>query len=358
MSPQGSSDKLYLMVRNYYKNADFEVPEDFEKRELAIQTFDGKMIRHMAVSDLEDMRKTVLSKGAVDVYLSTASYENPDAPTMDSKGWLRADLQFDIDVDHFEDCKPRLKVCNDQLVPIEEECEGKPLQLVTKDCLMRGFYLAKKLVHVLDKYFAISKEMVEIHFSGNRGFHVIARNTPYDESGSDVRREIADFILGNQLKRDNFCLKKDCVIPTPDDPGWRGRVGEELERLLPHQVQLWGQVENAKELLEKAIESAKIDIDSQVTVDTSRLMRVPGSLNRKSMLMVKKVWKTFKYDVDLSPFKDYEVLVKAKVDMDLEVFHGKIRLRKGEVTELDGARGTLLAAKGLVDILRYTLPKG
>jgi len=358
LSPQGSNDKLYFMVKSYYKEAYFEVPEDYEKREFAIQTFDGKMIRHMAVNDLEEMRKTILSKGAIDVYLSTASYENPDAPSMDSKGWLRADLQFDIDVDHFEDCKPKLKICDDQLVPIEEECEGKPLQLVTKECLMKGFYLAKKLVHILEKYFAISKEMVEIHFSGNRGFHVIARNTPYDESGSDLRREMADFILGNQLKKENFCLKKDCIIPMPDDPGWRGRVGEELERLLPHQVQLWGQVENAEELLERAIESAKIDIDLQVTVDTSRLMRVPGSINRKSMLVVKKVWKSFKYDVNLSPFKDYEVLVKAKVNFELDVFYKRIKLRKGEIAELDGARGAFLAAKGLVDIVRYTLPKG
>ncbi len=358
MSRQDSNNKLKLMVKSYYKKACFELPDDFEKRELAIQTFDGRMIRHMSVNDIEEMKKIILSKEAVDVYLSTATYEIPDAPSMDSKGWLRADLQFDIDVDHFEECKPNLKICDNSVVPIEENCEGVPLQLISEKCIMKGFYLAKKLVHVLERYLGVNREFTEIHFSGNRGFHVIARNTPYDEFGSDVRREIADFILGNQLKEENFCLKKDCIIPMSDDPGWRGRVGEELEKLLPPSVQLWGQIEKPKDILEKAISLARIEIDSQVTVDTSRLMRVPGSLNRKSMLLVKRIERNFKYTVNLSPFKDYTVTVKANVSFDLEVFSKRIQLRKNEVGELDGARASFLATKGLVDILHYTVPRG
>ena len=350
------TSKLLLMVKSYYKRATFEVPDDLEKREIAIQTIDGKMIRHMSVQGVDELKRLVLSKDGVDVYVSTASYEAPDAPSMDAKGWLRADLQFDIDVDHFEDCKPRYKVCGQDVV--EGDCEGKPLAIITEPCLRRGFTLAKKLVRVLDKYFGIPSDLVEIHFSGNRGFHVIARNTPYDESGSDVRREIVDFIIGNQLKKEMFCLKRDCVIPLPEDPGWRGRVGEELEKMLPPNAQLWGHVEEPESLLERAIAVAKIDVDLQVTVDTSRLMRVPNSLNRKSMLMVKRVNKTFKYDVNLSPFKDYKVLVKSKFNFDLEIFSKRIKLRVGESAELDGARGTFLAAKGLVDILRYELPRG
>ncbi len=355
-SSRPASNKLYLMIWDYYKRAPFDPPPDLPQREVALQNAEGKMIRHMAVVDVEGLRKLVLEKKGIDLYVSTASYQTPDAPSMDAKGWLRADLQFDIDVDHMEGCGPTYKVCGDQVVPSSEDCEGEEIKIIPSRCLYVGFEKAKRLVDVLRRYLGVEKENIEIHFSGNRGFHVVARGTPFDEADQAVRREIVDFVTGNLLKKDIFCLEKNCVIPKPGEPGWRGRVGEVLERMLPKDVETWGELDDPEALLERAIASAKIDVDEQVTVDTSRLLRVPMSVNRKSALLVKKV-KKFAWTEELSPFKNYLTLVKSKYDMELDdVLGKKVRLRKNEKAELPGSLGAFLASKGLVDILRFDGP--
>ncbi|UXD22005.1 hypothetical protein IPA_00745 [Ignicoccus pacificus DSM 13166] len=338
----------------YYKRASLSLPEDFEQREVALHTFDGVMVRHLAVSSEDELRKLIISKRAAHVYISTASYDRPDAPRMDEKGWRRADLQFDIDVDHFEGCEGMYVICEDSVVP-SKEAEGncsKPLPIVSKHCIYRGLEEAEKLVKVLKRYFGIEESNIEVHFSGNRGFHVIARNTPYDDQGSDVRREMVDFITGNHLNLD-LCTKSNCLIPSPEDPGWRGRLGEALRRLLPSGVSTWGEVNvDPEELISKAILIAKIDVDEQVTVDTSRLLRVPGSLHGKSGLRVTKVKGSFKYGPHLSPFYKIPIEVRSLFNMDIEVLGKRINLKKDERAELDGAIAVFLATKSLVEIIR------
>jgi len=345
-------NKLYLMIWDYYASAELDVPADLPQREVATQTYDGKMIRHMSVNDVDELRRLVISRKGIDLYVSTASYQNPSAQSMEAKGWLRADLQFDIDVDHLPGCGPAYKICGDDLVPTSDECTGEPVGIIPVECLYGGFEQALKLVRVLKKYFGIDEGDVEIHFSGNRGFHVVARNTSYDDADQAVRREIVDFVVGDLLKRESFCLEPDCLLPRPSDPGWRGRLGEALTSLVPEGLSTWGEVDDPELLFERALSSAKIEVDKQVTVDTSRLMRVPGSAHRKSALMVKKV-KKFVWDETLSPFVDYETVVKALYNMDIKALDKRVKLRKGEKASLRGPQGAFLASKGLVEILRF-----
>ncbi len=346
--------KLQLMFYEYYKRAPLDPPEDLEDREIALHTFDGKMIRHLSAPTVEDLRELILSKKPAHVYISTASYDAPDAPRMEEKGWRRADLQFDIDVDHFEGCQPRYKVCGDDVVDVKENCEGKPVPIVPESCIERGLEEAKKLISVLKKYLGVREESVELHFSGNRGFHVIARGTPYDDQGSDVRREISDFISGNKFMMESICTEPNCVIPSPDDPGWRGRIGEALRKLLPSNAKLWRDINgDPEEFLSKAFLISKIDIDEQVTVDTSRLLRLPGSLHGKSGFRVVKVDGRFKYGPHLSPFYKMNVLVEANYNIDIPLFGKRISLKKGEKAELDGAIAVYLALKGLLKVLKF-----
>ncbi|ABU82037.1 DNA primase small subunit [Ignicoccus hospitalis KIN4/I] len=346
------SNKLHLMILDYYKEARFEVPEDLSQREVAVQTVDGGMVRHMSASDVEELRSIVLKKRGLDVYVSTASYRDPAAPSMEAKGWLRADLQFDIDVDHAPGCGPAYKVCGETVVPSSADCAGDPLPLLPKECLYFGFERATKLIDVLEKYFGVEREKVELHFSGNRGFHVVARDTQYDAADQTLRREVVDFIVGDLLIKEKFCLKENCFVPKPDEPGWRGRLGEALSKLLPERVRLWGEVDDPEALFERALSSAKIDVDKQVTVDTSRLLRVLGSVNRKSALVVKRVDK-FVWDFSLSPFVSYVTLVRSRYNFKLDVLGKHVSMKKGEVGELPGPAGAYLAAKGLVEILRF-----
>jgi len=352
------SNKLFLMIWDYYSHAVLDVPEDLPQREVALQTYDGKMIRHMSVADEEELKELVIKKKGIDLYVSTSSYQDPSAPSMDSKGWLRADIQFDIDVDHLPGCGPAYKVCGESVVPSSEDCAGRPVNVVPLPCLRAGFEQAKKLIDIIKRYFGISKDSAELHFSGNRGFHVVLRGTPFDEADQTLRREIADFVVGDLLKREIFCLEPDCLVPRPrlDDgtptPGWIGRVGEVLWRMLGNGVRKWGEVDDPERVLEAAIAAARVEVDKQVTVDTSRLLRVPGSVHRKSALLVKKV-SEFKWDEGLSPFKDYITFVKSLYSFDMDVLGKKVSLRKGEKAELSGAQGAFLASKGLVEILRF-----
>jgi len=345
--------KIQLMFMSYYKKAIFHLPEDLDQREVALHTFDGKMIRHLSVTSEEELRDLIISKKPAHVYVSTASYEIPDAPTMDEKGWKRADLQFDIDVDHFEGCQSKYKICGEQIVPSKENCEGKPVPIVSESCIEKGYEEVLKLQRVLERYLGIPKESMEIHFSGNRGFHLIARNTAYDDQGSDVRREIVDFVIGNHLTED-WCLEPSCVIPRPGDPGWRGRIGEALTKLLPRGVILWRDInKDPEEMISKAKLIAKIDVDEQVTVDTSRLLRVVGSLHGKSGMKVSKVENDFRYGPHLSPFYKHDVLVKSKYYINVDVLGFKVSLKKNETAELDGSVAVYLGLRGLLEILRY-----
>ncbi len=346
--------KLESLFKWYYKRAELDPPEDLAEREVAVQTFNGVMIRHLAVRTVEELRKLIIEKRAAHAFVSTASYEDPGAPSMDAKGWKRADLQFDIDVDHFEGCGGKYKLCGDEVVPVTEDCEGKVIGIVPESCIERGLEEVRKLERALKRYFSIGN--TEIHFSGNRGFHLVARGTPYDYEGSDFRRELVDFLTGNLFNLKSICVKRNCLVPKGDEPGWRGRLGEALREILPRGVETWGEVDDPQSALERAFELAKVEVDEQVTVDTSRLLRVPGSLHGKSGLRVVKVLGSFSYGPHLSPFHNLETYVEAKYHLDLTLFGERVVLRKGERASLDGAIGVALALRGLLELIDYRAP--
>ncbi len=333
------------LISKYYESAILEVPEDLPQREVAIHTLDGKMVRHKAVNDVKELSLLASRLKAAHLYVSAASYMVPDAPKMEEKGWMRADLLFDIDVDHFEGCESEEVLCNDKIVK-KDECEkGKGVSMVTQGCLERGLDHVRRLINVMERYFGVPRDLAEVHFSGNRGFHVVYRGTKYDTVDSDVRREMVDFIVGNQLNLEAImCFERGCAMPSPKDPGWRGRIAKHMETL-------------SREEAERAVELEKILIDEQVTVDTSRLLRVPGSIHGKTGLMVVKInpYKGFQIRENLSPFHGTEFEFVSKVEGCLHVFGKKVCLRKGVKEVFDGAIAVYLALKGLGEL---AYPKG
>ncbi len=89
--------------RNYYgalKTPLLKVKE-FRQRELAFLQFgEQMMIRHMAFRDEEEMKDYLVFKTPAHVYYSSAYYKSPNDQNMNKKGWMGADLVFDIDADH------------------------------------------------------------------------------------------------------------------------------------------------------------------------------------------------------------------------------------------------------------------
>jgi DNA primase catalytic subunit len=88
----------------YYREhaKSLNAPLSMNEREFGFLTFhERRMIRHKAFKDLESFNGALLSLTPSDVYYSTAYYERPDAD-MAGKGWLGADIVFDVDADHLD----------------------------------------------------------------------------------------------------------------------------------------------------------------------------------------------------------------------------------------------------------------
>ena len=156
--------------------------------------------------------------------------------------------------------------------------------------------------------------------------------------GEEERREIASYVLGQGLEPELHELEETSlggtkVIEGPQlgQPGWRGRmvsgiydvVGEEGERLglsaLQNKTlmdqdpdtffrkQFWSSVKGIglstwKTLSSRAVERRSAKIDTVVTTDIHRLIRLPGTLNGHTGLKALEVDKDRLDDFD--PFTE------------------------------------------------------
>ena len=94
---------LLKSFRKYYKDNPIIMPSRFGRREFGFMFFDRNFVqRHMGFSRPEDINKFMITQVPSHSYYSTAYYRKPDAPTMEEKMWLGADLIFDLDADHLE----------------------------------------------------------------------------------------------------------------------------------------------------------------------------------------------------------------------------------------------------------------
>ena len=94
---------LLKMFRRYYKENEMPMPSRFGRREFGFMYFDRDfMQRHMSFSNPTEMRRFMIAQVPKHSYYSTAYYRRPNAPTMEEKGWMGADLIFDLDADHLE----------------------------------------------------------------------------------------------------------------------------------------------------------------------------------------------------------------------------------------------------------------
>jgi DNA primase small subunit len=290
---------------------------------------------------------------------SAAYYETPDAPQMPLKGWLGADLVFDIDADHLNcpcqerhdswwclDCGYREKGLRPETCP---KCGGSrldELKWMCEECLGTAKGEAVKLIeNFLVSDFGISRSKITVVFSGHRGYHVHCYSDEARGLGSQERREIVDYVqaTGLELKFHGFPDDAHGIPRGPDirTPGWERKMAQGIRELfrtpdqllkvpeLPPQQKQILRSEAAsiyKRLLEEpprylapkhvglaawqtiaqhVIAKATAAIDEPVTTDVHRLIRLPESLNGKTGFLVKKL------DVGsldtFDPFRDAQV---------------------------------------------------
>ena len=346
---------LQDQFRSYYKKNDLSVPDRFSRREYAFVFFGGKgMLRHLGFSKKQQFQAFLRKKAPMHAYYSTAYYQYPDAPRMNEKEWMGAELIFDLDADHLPDA---------DTITYEKQLELVKIEFIklVDDFLMNDF--------------GFPIESMELYFSGGRGYHCHVKHPSAYQLSSGDRREIVDYITGRdlnasvvfyeesmgraQIKGKTVSTGKRLRMPKPDEPGWRGRISQGLIDILEDIVQSddpllklkgYGVSEyTAKKLLDdlsenriqrikqghldqsttirrfflnnalrkKAVSFAAGETDEPVTCDVKRLIRLPGSLHGKTGFKVIPVSLDTLDDFD--PLSDAVIFDKTPVLVDVGV---------------------------------------
>ena len=170
LNSKGSLEFLKDEFRKYYNANKIDLPDRFGRREFAFIFFGGKgMMRHLGFEKRNEFSNFLKEKAPSDIYYSSAYYQKPDAPTMQEKNWMGAELIFDLDSDHLPD--------------VEELNYAQQLEIIKKE-----FY--KLVDNFLLNDFGFNENYIELFFSGGRGYHCHVKDPDILSLDSGERREI------------------------------------------------------------------------------------------------------------------------------------------------------------------------
>jgi len=325
-----TKDFIKEKFAEYYRlnSAIISPPSSLINREFAFFLLKERiMIRHKGFKDTEELRTLIKTMTPSDVYYSSAYYENPEA-TMDAKEWLGADLVFDIDADHIPtscDKQHDTWTCNKcgavgrGAHPEEcQTCKGQKFEAKSwpcEKCIESAKREAIKLVDFLINDFGLSSQEIILAFSGHRGYHVHVEEEVVQTLDQLARKEIVDYVVGIGLEPEFHGLGIGGG-PRLKDLGWKGRIAEGIYEFLlnttPEQLNelglkrsisslldqrkkileswkkrgLWRIYDigpkNWEKIVQKSIENQSVKIDTVVTTDIHRLIRLTNTLHGKT----------------------------------------------------------------------------
>lgn len=174
----------YLKKRFYsYYNGEIRtagavyMPDSLSAREWGFLYFsaEGKsgMRRHISFTSPEEVDAYLKSMAPAHVYYSTAYYARPDAP-MSKKGWIGADLIFDLDADHI----------------VRASYDGM---------LVRVKEVMFKLIDMLTAELGFKESELKVNFSGGRGYHIHISSLSIRNWSTNERRELVNYVSGTGL---------------------------------------------------------------------------------------------------------------------------------------------------------------
>lgn len=320
--------------QEYYKqnSESIQSPASFEKREFGFLLLKERvMLRHKGFKNVGDLRNFLQSVVPSDVYYSSSYYDKPEEE-MDSKGWVGADLIFDIDADHIPtSCDKRHDIWTCKNCGTSgrgrkpEKCPKCQLQKFDEinwpcdTCLESAKNETTKLIEILEKDFGFSPKEMILAFSGHRGYHVHIEHDTVKTLDSMARKEIVDYVIGLGLKPELQGFE-NAMGPKLEDSGWRGRIarGTYEFSLIPTQEQLEkagltkktaaGMIRHKEKILEswkslgpwkmlksmgmdsweeiilRGVERQSAKIDTVVTTDVHRLIRLANTLHGETGL--------------------------------------------------------------------------
>lgn len=333
---------LFKAFRKYYRVNTPIMPDRFTRREFGFMFFDKTYVqRHMSFGRPEELHKFMLGQVPSHSYYSTSYYRKPNAPTMDEKEWMGAELIFDLDADHLDGAKEM--TYSEMLVQIRSE-----------------------MINLVDSFLlgdlGFSEDQVHITFSGGRGYHAHVRTPDVMGLGTHERRELVDYITSSGLNIDwvfpynkvatskvvtgngvRTNVAKDRLIPPADSGGWKLRMrnglmyvvndfcdtdikeirkeypsikGSDKQTVLKAQDELRKNrgylfEKNTMAVLSQSTQNMLVkimkedmayrlsgEVDKPVTADIKRLIRLPGSVHGKSGLRVTPITRQELTDFD------------------------------------------------------------
>ena len=410
----GSSSLRFIQDKfaEYYTNNVIQPPSSIKHREFGFLLFKEKMmVRHRGFKNTDALNSFLRTTVPSHVYYSSACYERPEED-MDEKGWLGADLTFDIDADHIPtpcgkihdtwtctNCGFIGKGPSPEKCPKCEEQKFSQQTWLCEMCLASAKNELIKLIDVLTKDFGVSAGEIKAGFSGHRGYHLHVENEEIRLMDSMARKEVVDYLTGIGLESrfHGLGLKGEknsrlLSVPNLGDFGWRGRIAkgiyeflqtanrEELEKIGLSKKTVNSIIQNREAILESwkekeeglgkiryvgseswrklflhSIEKQSIKIDTVVTTDIHRLIRMSGTLHGKTGL--KKVEVPIAEIESFDPLKSAIAFKEGTVTVSVteapefrlgEETYGPYRNAK---VELPTAAAMLLLCKGAAEVI-------
>ncbi len=395
--------------RWYYAMNPPEMPERYTRREFGFMLWPDRpgpppFFRHKAYGNRKSFHDYLAFKGPHSCYYSTAFYRSPGEMKMADKGWLGAELIFDLDADHLDEAEAA-KARGEEM-PIEDQLR------IVKDQFRR----------LLDEFifgdFGIDPKDVFLTFSGGRGYHAHVMDPKMLALDNKARREIVDYITGKvpTLKgtdepdlspfiwekaldvrgQGNWAkVRKAQYIHPVDAPGWQGRLTRSLVQVLQERVldadsadaEQWlvkevdGVGKKSAETFIETFDAAKLEriskgfleqgttikrvckhvlgqsalalgkgeTDEPVTADVKRLIRLPGSIHGKSGLRVVTLTRDQLDDFD--PFRDAvaftmdPVKMTPRSDQTVTLAGEAVSVKGGDETEVPMAHAVWMCAR-------------
>jgi len=191
--------RFALRFAEYYQSLsvdDLWTPPRFRSREWMFIPWGGKPPdRHRGFSDKRELLHYLHHKAPHSCFHSTAYYNDPSERKMVDKGWMGADLIFDLDGDH--------------LPGVSDTDFPKMIELVQEQAW-------RLWSEFLEPEFGFREQYVQITFSGHRGFHIHVRDPAYLHLDSNARRQLVNYIRGEGVNvQDVF---------SGYESGWKSRV--------------------------------------------------------------------------------------------------------------------------------------
>lgn len=331
-----------MFSKFYSENVDkIEPPKSIENREFGFTLFkENVMVRHKGFARIEDLRVFIKKNVPSNVYYSSAYYSLPEAK-MDEKGWLGSDLFFDIDADHIptkcdkehdswmcKGCGLKGKGRAPEKCP---SCGNESFDEKTwpcEICLEAAKLETIRLIDILTGDFSFSINEIKCSFSGHRGYHIGIESEEVLGLDALARKEIVDYVTGTGIDAAFHGLSevrsggsRIIVGPRLDDAGWRGRAArgaydflltaapedlrglglrknvimeilEKREAILnswkasgPWSIVRGLGVEGWRKIIQRGASFQSAKVDTVVTVDVHRLIRLPGTLHGKTGLL-------------------------------------------------------------------------